>query len=134
MFRSDTVGRRFLLGAALGVSIGVCLIGIGVLTALIILVTGGHLEPLTTEDWRVMGSYVAGFSLIGGILTAVRIHERGRGILYLGYMVGGVIVMLAIAIGDQGWKGLALVDWIVLSAIGLLFGAAAAHGHLRFNS
>jgi hypothetical protein len=50
-------------------------------------------------------------------------------------MLVGVIVMLAIALGDQGSLGaLDAVDWVALPAMGMLLGGAAAYGYTRSDS
>ena len=118
----------------MGTLVGAFLIGSAFLVSLVVSVFGGHPTPLTSDDWRVLGFYVGGFALAGGSLAAFRIHQRKRGIIYLGYMAAGTIVMFAIAFGDQAGKGLGPFEWGLCLALGVLFGAAAAYGHLHYDS
>jgi hypothetical protein len=132
MGHPSVVFRNALKGTLAGAFAGVVLICIGLVRALVVLLSGGRFKPLTSTDLRLLVFYVGGFALVGGLLGAARIHDRGRAIIVLGYVVGGVILMLAIVAGDDGsLSGMHGSDWLWLPALGALFGAAAAYGHLR---
>jgi len=132
MERNRSWVHNALRGTALGALVGIALIGIGVIRALVTLLGGGRFAPFTNADWRLLVFYVGGFAFVGGILGAVRIQERGRTAIVFGAMAAGIVVMFAFVAGDKGGlSGMDRLDWIVLPALGALFGAAAAYGYLR---
>ena len=130
--RPPSLARRTALGAALGSGAGVLLVSVGLVRAAALLLGGGRLEPVEARDLRGLAFYVGGFGTGGALFGALRPVLRGRAGVYTGCMLVGVVVMLAIALGDKGsLAALDAVDWVVLPGMGVLFGCAAAYGWTR---
>ncbi len=123
--------RNVLLGAALGALLGVALIGVGLLRAGLVLLSGAKVTPPSSQDVKVLTFYVGGFSGAGAIVGTARSLLPKTAALVIGCLLGGVVVVLAIAAGDQGLGALDRTDWIVYPILGMTFGAAAAIGLLR---
>ena len=123
--------RNALLGALLGSLLGVAFIGVGLLRAGFVLLSGGKVTPPSAEDVRVLMFYVGGFGATGATVGAARSLLPRTAALVIGCVLGGVIVVLAIAAGDKGLGALDRMDWIVYPILGMTFGAAAAIGLLR---
>lgn len=127
-----SLGGRIARGAAWGAGAGALLIGIGLIRAFFVVLGGRRIEALAGKDLRVLAFYVGGFAIGGATFGALRPLLRGTVGIYVGCMLVGVIVMLAIALGDQGKLGaLDAVDWVALPAMGMLFGGAVAYGYTR---
>lgn len=73
--------------------------------------------------WRTMLNRDIGAGSAAMITTDCRVGNR--------VPARGVVVVLAIAAGDQGLGALDRTDWIVYPILGMTFGAAAAIGLLR---
>jgi hypothetical protein len=73
--------------------------------------------------------YVGGFVTAGALFGLFQPMLRGRVGTTIGCILGGVIVVFAIAIGDG--KGIHGIDWIAYPAMGIVFGGAAAYGLLE---
>lgn len=124
--------RRVIVGAALGFAAGALLVGVGAIRVAAFILGGGRLEASDAGDLRWIAYYVGSFGLGGALFGALRPLLRGNGGVYAGCMLVGVIVVLAIALSDQGSLGaLDATDWVVLPGMGMLFGAAAAFGWTR---
>ena len=123
------VFRGALEGAGVGFVFAVCLIGIGLLRALLALVSGRHLAALTGQDARLLAFYVGGFVVAGGLIGAAGPFLPGRVGTYARFVFGGMVVVLAIVIGDQGSLAATdSMDWIFIPVLGTVFGLAAAYG------
>ncbi len=124
--------RDVVRGAGYGAALALFFIGIGVLRAVVALISGAHMNPLTPEDARVLVFYVGGFTVAGALLGFLLRRLDAMLLKYLGFMAGGAVVMLAIATGDQGGlRALDRTDWIALPALGGALGLAVGYGFLR---
>jgi hypothetical protein len=123
---------RVLAGAGIGALAGLLLIGVGLLRALVHLLGGGRLQALSMSDLRTFVFYVGGFALGGAVFGALRPALRGTRGIYVGCMIAGAIVMLALAVSDvKPGEALGLMYWLVLIIAGAIFGAAVAFGWTR---
>ena len=126
------LGRRIARGATLGAAAGTLLVCVGLIRVVIALLAGGRIGAPGARDLRLLAFYVGGFAVGGAVFGALRPLLRGTAGVYDGCMLVGVIVMLAIALGDKGsLRALDTFDWVVLPALGVLFGGAAAWGYTR---
>ena len=124
--------RRVALGAALGVAAGTLLVGVGLLRAALFLLGGGRIAAPEAAELRMLAFYVGGFGAGGALIGALRPLLRGTAGAYVGCMLAGVVVMLAIVLGDKGSLEAAdPFELMLFSALGATFGAAAAHGFTR---
>jgi hypothetical protein len=129
---SSSFARRVGLGALLGIGAGFLLVGVGVARAAVFLLGGGRLAELEADDVRKLVFYVGGFGAGGALIGALRPMIRGKSGVYVACMLAGMVVMLAIAIGDKGrLSALAGVDWVALPMMGIFFCSAAAYGFTR---
>jgi hypothetical protein len=129
---SSSFARRVGLGALLGIGAGILLVGVGVARIAVFLLSGGRLAELEADDVRILVFYVGGFGAGGALIGALRPLLRGKGGVYVGCMLAGIVVMLAIAIGDKGrLSALDGVDWVAMPLMGMVFGSAAAYGFTR---
>ena len=120
------------VGALVGACVGVAFIGVGVLRAGVAVVAGEHFRPLSSSDARLLAFYVIGFAVGGAAYGMVRaVFTKTLG-LVMGFMLGGVVVMFAIMVGDEGsFAALDQMDVVFGVIMGIVFGAAAAIGVLR---
>lgn len=118
-------------GALYGALFGVVLIGVGLVRALFAMLSGGRVS-FARGDLAMLGLYVGSLTFAGAALGAIRIHQRGKPAIALGYMAAGAVVVLALAGGENGgFRGMDGFDWIVYSALGALFGGVLAYGYLK---
>ena len=118
-------------GAALGLALGVVLLGVGLLRAAIYLLTGGKLRPLAAADGRMMAVYVGAFAGAGALLGATRPLLRTKAGVYAGCMAAGVILVLALALADRRHAAMHGGDWWFVGGLGGILGAAGAYGWFR---
>ena len=127
-----SLSRRVVVGAALGVAAGASFVAVGLVRVAVFLLGGGRLGALNADEWQGIAYYVGGFGVGGALFGALRPLLPGKRSVYAGCMLVGVIVMLAIALSDKGsLSALDRGDWVVLPALGMLFGAAGAYGWTR---
>jgi hypothetical protein len=130
--QNASLPRRIALGAAFGTTAGALFVAVGLLRAAASLLGGGRIEGPSAHDLGGIAFYIGGFGTGGALFGALRPLLPGKGGVYAGCMLVGVIVMLAIAVGDKGsLAALDAVDWVVMPAVGMLFGAGAAFGWTR---
>jgi hypothetical protein len=124
--------RNLAVGAGLGVATALLFIGVGIIRAVVAVISGARVAPPTSHDARILLFYVGGFAVAGAFLGVLLPYLHAKSLKYLGFAAGGVVVMLAIAAGDQGGLGaLDRVDWIALPILGAILGLAAGFGYLR---
>jgi hypothetical protein len=124
--------RGALEGAGVGFVFAALLIGVGVLRALIVKASGRHLAPLTAQDARLLAFYVGGFVVAGSLIGTAAPFFPGRFGTYARFVFGGMVLVLAIVIGDQQNLGaLDGIEWIIVPVLGTVFGLAAAYGWLK---
>lgn len=127
-----SLSHRVIASAGYGIALGVLLVVVGIVRAVVFLLTGGSLESLDGDELRGLAFYVGSFGVGGAIFGALRFHRWGKVGTYAGCMLVGTIVMFAIGAADEGGIGaLDRLDWIALTTMGLFFGAAAAFGWNR---
>jgi hypothetical protein len=124
--------RGAVEGAGIGFLSAFACIGIGLVRAAFVLLSGRHLAPLTAQDARLFAFYVGGFVIAGVLIGAAGPFLPGRVGTYARFAFGGMVVTLAIVMGDQGSIAATdTADWIFVLFFGPLFGFAAAYGYLR---
>jgi hypothetical protein len=129
---SSSIARRVGLGALLGLGAGILLVGVGIARIAVFLLGGGRLAAIDAGDVRALTFYVGGFGAGGALIGALRPLLHGKGGVYVGCMLAGIVVMLAIAVGDKGsLSALDGVDWVAMPLMGMVFGSAAAYGFTR---
>jgi hypothetical protein len=119
-------------GAFYGSVVGLALLAIGLVRALVAVVFGHTLESLTAADLRPGLFYLGGFAVAGATLgLAVPLFRYTLGV-YLGGCFAGMIVMLAIALGDDPAAiSTGRLDWFPIIGLGAFFGCALAFGATR---
>jgi hypothetical protein len=121
-----------LRGALFGGAIGVAFLGIGLLRAALFLLSGRHLDPISSDDLRLATFYVSGFAVAGTLLGGFWQLFRSKAIAYVGFALAGMIVMTAIMASQKGGlRGNDAVDWVVLLSLGAGFGCAFGRGFLK---
>jgi dipeptide/tripeptide permease len=124
--------RRLGMGALAGAAVGALCIGVGILRALVAIVFGAHMAPLTSADIRGLTFYVGGFVAAGLLISAIWPLLTSRFDRYVGFSLAGTVVMIAILAADKG--GLPAhdrTDWIVAVVLGIVFGCAFGWGRGR---
>lgn len=123
------IGRQAIRGGGLGLLVGVLLIGVGVARAALLLLTGGQLSAISSDDLRLAVYYVGGFGIAGAVLGALLPRLRGNLATHALFAGAGMIVMVAImASGTGGLRAHDRVDWWFLLPLGAAFGLAFGYG------
>ena len=135
MTRLQTHVRSATLGALWGLGGAVLALCVGLIRMLVALVSGAHVSGLSAGDVRELEFYVGGFVAAGVFIGFLWPALPGRVGKIIAFMFGGVILIFAIAVGDQGsFAALDRTDRIAMTLLGMVFGAAAAYGYLRNRS
>jgi hypothetical protein len=121
-------------GALFGGAIGVAFLGLGLLRAALFLLSGRHLDSISSDDLRLATFYVSGFVLAGTLLGGFWQLFRSKATAYLEFALAGMIVMTAIVASQtSGLRGNNAVDWVVLLLLGAGFGCAFGRGFLKWE-
>ena len=124
--------RRMGKFAGAGAALAALCLAVGALRILVVLLFGRHFSPLHAHDIRVLAFYVGSFIVAGAIFGLLQPLWKGRLGITVGCMLAGVVAVVGIGIGDSGGIGqLDAVDWVMLPALGMLFGGAMAYGLLK---
>ena len=120
-------------GAAVGIAIAGGLMAIGLVRFVVYLFGGrGSISWPSAADLRMPGFYIGSFAFAGALLGAVRPLLRTKAGMYVGQMVGGIIVMCGITLSDlRSFAAFDAQDWGFAIICGALFGAAGAYGWFR---
>ncbi len=131
-FGTRRVVVRLVRGAVAGALVGCALLGIGLLR---FYAARGTEEQAGTElrrDLHGFAYYLAGLALAGALINVLQPLFPGKTGTYVRFAIGGALVMLMIAAGDQGGiRALHTFDWIALSLVGAGFGCAMAFGYTQ---
>ena len=93
---------------------------------------GRHVAlPMTWQDARVIAAYVVTFVLGGALVGAVHSAFERRAVTAIAFMAAGTLVMNAIAYTNGQPGDYRRVDLLWMTAIGCVFGLAAAYGAAR---
>lgn len=133
--RFQTHARSAAAGAAVGLAFSILALGVGVVRALFVLASGAHVTGPSSGDIRLLAFYVGGFMAAGVLIGAFWPALRGTASKTLVFMLGGVVMMFFIVVGDEGSvAAIDTADRIFIIVLGIVFGAAAAYGYLRNSS
>jgi hypothetical protein len=128
--RPDFVGGA-IGGAILGFVFALFALLIGLVRAVIYLATDGALPALRPEDTVMLAYYVGGFIVAGTVVGAAGVFFPSRAATYGRFALGGMVVMLAIVLGDgEAFTTIDSFDWGMIIVLGAVFGMAAARGWL----
>jgi hypothetical protein len=137
MLLDDNSGmRRFVVrlvrGALAGGLLGCAFLAVGLLRFFVAGGADGLNRADHRSDLRVFTYYVAGVALAGSVINVLQPVLPGNAGAYVRFAAGGALVMLMIAVGDQGGiRALDTIDWIVLPLLGGAMGCAMAFGYTR---
>lgn len=124
--------RGGFYGALVGLGGAVFCLAVAALRALVAILGGQRFAPPSGSDARLLAFYVGGFVVAGVVAGAAGPLLPGRFGTYLRFAVGGMVVVLAIAIASAGsLSAMGTADWIMVPALGTAFGCAAAYGYLK---
>ena len=127
----SSLPRNAAIGAVVGALLGILLIGVGLIRAGITVVSGGHMQPVSAQDKSVLAYYLVGFAIAGAVAGAARSTFSKKVAIVLGCMLGGMIVVFAILVGEEGSiHALTEEELLICPVLGVVFGAAAAAGIL----
>jgi hypothetical protein len=127
--------KRIAGGAVIGGAIGGFCILVGVIRGVRFLARGGHIAPLSPDEFRLLAFYVLGFIVAGILISAIWPLLSGGLAQYFGFSLAGVVVMISVLAGDKG--GLAAhetTDWVIALLVGVFMGCAFAYGFRRAAS
>ena len=127
--------RRIAWGAVTGGAVGGFCILVGVIRGVRFLAKGGHIAPLSPDEFRLLAFYVIGFIVAGILISAIWPLLSGGLAQYFGFSLAGVVVMVGVLAGDKG--GLAAHEtahWVIAVLVGVFMGCAFAYGFRRVAS
>jgi hypothetical protein len=128
--RWPAVRRGAQLGALSGLGIASLALLVGLARATLFLGTGGHLPGLSSADLRTLAVYVGMFVVSGAFVGVIHQVWANRLLTAVAFMLGGAVVMNAIAIADARPKYNSTAA-IWMTGLGAAFGLAAAYGTSR---
>jgi hypothetical protein len=79
------------------------------------LLAGSAIDLLSGDDGRMLGFYIGGFVVAGAVVGVLRPALRTKEGIYAAMVLGGAIVMNAIAIANDGWSAMTRGDWILMT-------------------
>jgi hypothetical protein len=114
-------------GAAIGIAIAILCLAIGAVRGVIVLLSGSRLD--LRGLWPLLGLYVLGFAVGGAVTGVLWPSQPVRWRQYLAGMLGGVVVLSAIARAEEGPSvGWPLHVYVMIVGLGILFGGALVRG------
>jgi hypothetical protein len=114
-------------GAAIGIAIAILCLAIGAVRGVIVLLSGSRLD--FRGLWPLLGLYVLGFAVGGAVTGVLWPSQPVRWRQYLAGMLGGVVVLSAIARAEEGPSvGWPLHVYVMIVGLGILFGGALVRG------
>jgi hypothetical protein len=132
MASTKLILRGAIYGALFGCIMAVLAIGVGLVRALALTLSGGTVAGLTRDDVRLLAFYVGGFIVAGVVAGALGPLLPGRFGTYVRFATGGIVGMIAIAVAiDGSLEALDTAEWILVSTTGVVFGLAGAYGYLK---
>ena len=132
-----TASRRSIIsgiaqGLFRGLLVGFGLIGLGVLRALLVMLSGQSVTGPSMADVRPLAFYVVGFSLAGGFIGAFRPWLRLAAVRYTVFSVAGLIAVSSIVAGSDARIEWDRLTFMILTPIGVILGLFGVYAVERY--
>lgn len=114
-----------LKGIANGIALAFAFLAVGAIRAVILILAGHTLAPLSTKDERMLAFYIGAFAFGGALVGLARPYMTSNRRTYVVYSIAGAAAAIVLTMGFDDRAAWPL--W----AAGAALGCAMAHGVIR---